>query len=138
MRPQTTDEGVHVVSAIWWKKEKAPASGKSTHRLRPFTRRAPADGAMEGASRKSVDEGRDQCGADTVEQVIRERVREIMLTVLEQELEAALGARASQRTASRSGYRHGVRERVLVTSLGPTRIEVPRARLHDERGAMQE
>ena len=93
---------------------------------------------MDGDSRKSDQDGRRQFGADTLELVIRERVREIIGAVIEQELEAALGASASQRTANRCGYRHGVRDRTLVTSLGPTTIEVPRARIRDEFDGTQE
>jgi putative transposase len=93
---------------------------------------------MDGDSRKLVGGESAQFGPDTIEEVIRTRVREIIATVLEQELEAALGARSSERSASRCGYRHGVRERTLVTSLGPTTIAVPRARLNEASGEGQE
>jgi putative transposase len=54
-------------------------------------------------------------------------------------LDAALGAGKSQRVgAARSGYRHGSRERQLTTSLGPTTLTMPRARLHDEEGQESE
>lgn len=93
---------------------------------------------MDGDSRKAVGEETRRFGPDGIEVVIRERVREIIARVIEEELEVALGARASERTAERCGYRHGTRERMLVTSLGPTTITVPRARLHQESGGMQE
>jgi transposase-like protein len=93
---------------------------------------------MDGDSRKSVSEESPEFGPDTLEREIRKRVREIIGTVIEEELEAALGARTSQRTASRCGYRHGVRERTLVTSLGPTTLAVPRARIDDESGERHE
>jgi putative transposase len=64
---------------------------------------------------------------------MRERVRATIEQIAEEELEAALGAARSARVgAQRSGYRHGTRPRTLTTSLGPTMIAMPRARV---RGA---
>jgi transposase-like protein len=40
--------------------------------------------------------------------------------------------------SARSGYRHGSRERQLTTSLGPTTIMMPRARVRDEEGQESE
>lgn len=75
---------------------------------------------------------------ETIETAIRERIRETIETVLEQELEAALGAEPSARVADqRRGYRHGHRPRVLTTSVGPTVVEVPRARLRTEAGSTE-
>jgi putative transposase len=70
-------------------------------------------------------------GLDTIEEKMRERVRATIEAIVEEELEAALGARRGSRVGQqRRGYRHGGRERTLTTSLGPTTLRVPRARLH--------
>ena len=76
-------------------------------------------------------------GPDSIEGGIRERVREVIQTIVNQELEAALGASPSTRVEGRQGYRHGTRARTVTTSLGPTTIEMPRARLHDEDGSRE-
>src|SRR5437879_13391293 len=61
---------------------------------------------------------------------MRERVRDTIERIVEEELEAALGAARSARVGDvRAGYRHGTRSRTLTTSLGPTTITMPRARL---------
>ncbi len=75
---------------------------------------------------------------ETLEAAIRERVRATIEAVLEQELEAALGAEPSARVGDqRRGYRHGSRHRVLTTSVGPTAVAVPRARLRTEAGSTE-
>jgi transposase-like protein len=75
---------------------------------------------------------------ETLEAAIRERVRATIEVVLEQELEAALGAEPSARVADqRRGYRHGHRTRVLTTSVGPTTVAVPRARLQTGGGSTE-
>src|SRR3989475_11423924 len=72
----------------------------------------------------------ERFGLDTIEEVMRERVRATIEAIVEEELEAALGAGRGARVGEqRQGYRHGVRERRLTTSLGPTQLTVPRARL---------
>jgi putative transposase len=73
-------------------------------------------------------------GPDSIEIGIRERVREVIQTIVKEELEAALGAGASTRVEGRQGYRHGTRPRTVTSSLGPTTIEMPRARLRNESG----
>jgi putative transposase len=73
-------------------------------------------------------------GPDSIEIGIRERVREVIQTIVNEELEAALGASASTRVEGRQGYRHGTRPRTVTSSLGPTTIEMPRARLRSESG----
>src|SRR3989442_9026412 len=74
-------------------------------------------------------EGRE-VAADTIERVMRERVRDTIERIVAEELEAALGAARSARVGeARAGYRHGTRSRTLTTSLGPTTITMPRARL---------
>jgi len=77
--------------------------------------------------------------ADTIEQVMRERVRDAIEAIVEEELEAALGARSSARVGEeRHGYRHGTRSRTLTTSLGPATIAMPRARLEVSDGTTRE
>ena len=63
----------------------------------------------------------------------------IIESIVEEELEAALGAARSQRSGPvRVGYRHGKRARTLTTSLGPTTIAMPRARIESEDGLRRE
>ena len=69
--------------------------------------------------------------ADSLETLMRERVRATLEALVEEELAAALGADRSARVgAVRQGYRHGTRPRTLTTSLGPTTLAMPRARIH--------
>jgi putative transposase len=69
-------------------------------------------------------------GADSIEMAMRLRIRDTIEELVRQELEAALGAVKSARVGeTRQGYRHGTRERTLTTSLGPTTIAMPRARV---------
>ena len=77
-------------------------------------------------------------GPDSIEIGIRGRVREVIQAIVNEELEAALGASASSRTEGRQGYRHGTRARTVTSSLGPTTIEMPRARLHGHGGEARE
>src|SRR5437879_965199 len=78
-------------------------------------------------------------GLDTIEQGMRERVRATIEAIVEEELEAALGAGRGARVGeTRRGYRHGVRARTLTTSLGPTTLTMPRARLLQGEGQMVE
>ena len=70
---------------------------------------------------------------------MRERVRATIEAIVEEELEAALGAPKSVRVGTtRQGYRHGTRPRTLTTSLGPTTITMPRARVHRADGQARE
>jgi putative transposase len=91
---------------------------------------------MADDTKKRVEtEAKVRWNPETLEEAIRERIRLTIEVVLEQELEAALGAGLSARVGDeRRGYRHGRRERVLTTSVGPTRVAVPRARLRTEAG----
>jgi transposase-like protein len=86
----------------------------------------------DAVAKHSSQDGRvdREFGPDSIEGGIRERVREVIQTIVNEELEAALGAGVSRRVEGRQGYRHGTRERTVTTSLGPTTIEMPRARLH--------
>jgi putative transposase len=74
-------------------------------------------------------------GPDAIEQVMRERVRATIEAIVAEELDAALGAGRSARVGkARRGYRHGARARTLTTSLGPTTLTMPRARLTPGEG----
>jgi putative transposase len=85
---------------------------------------------MQDDSRKAPTGQADAFGPDTIEARMRTRIRETIEAIVEEELEAALGAEKSARVGeSRQGYRHGHRERTLTTSLGPTTIRLPRARM---------
>jgi len=78
-------------------------------------------------------------GKATLEGLMRERIRATIEAIVDEELEAALGAARSQRVgAVRAGYRHGKRERTLSTSLGATKIAMPRARIEDAQGHSRE
>jgi putative transposase len=95
---------------------------------------------MEHCTRKAEDEKAiPEFGPDTIEMAMRVRVRETIEAIVEEELEAALGARKSARVGdTRQGYRHGNRERTLTTSLGPTTIAMPRARIRQADGTSGE
>ena len=70
---------------------------------------------------------------------MRARVRTLLEAIIDEELEAALGAGKSARVgATRQGYRHGTRVRTLTTSLGPTTIAMPRARVRGADGTLAE
>ncbi len=78
-------------------------------------------------------------GKGALEELLRERIRTTIESIVDEELEAALGAAPSQRRGPvRVGYRHGKRSRTLTTSLGPTTIAMPRARLEGEDGRRRE
>lgn len=78
-------------------------------------------------------------GPDTIEARMRTRIRETIEAIVEEELEAAMGAAKSVRVGeTRQGYRHGTRERTLTTSLGPTTIAMPRARVRQADGTSAE
>jgi putative transposase len=78
-------------------------------------------------------------GKGALEELMRERIRTTIESIIEEELVAALGAARSERCSPvRVGYRHGKRSRTLTTSLGPTTIAMPRARLSGEDGRRRE
>src|SRR5215203_2792205 len=95
---------------------------------------------MEHCTKKPGDEKEIPAwGPDTIEARMRTRIRETIEIVVEQELEAALGAALSARVGeTRQGYRHGTRERTLTTSVGPTLIAMPRARVRQADGTTTE
>src|SRR2546429_9872591 len=94
---------------------------------------------MGSDSRKRGPGEEHEVGADTIECVMRERVRDTIERIVKEELDAALGAARSVRVGeARAGYRHGTRSRTLTTSLGPTTITMPRARLVTEDGGTTE
>ena len=78
-------------------------------------------------------------GKGALGELMRERIRTTIEGIIDEELVAALGAARSQRSGPvRVGYRHGKRSRTLTTSLGPTTIAMPRARLEGEDGRRRE
>ena len=82
---------------------------------------------------------KEEFGPDTIEQLMREKVREKIEMIVDEELMLALGAGRSERIGEdRRGYLHGTRTRTLTTSLGPTRFEMPRARVKTEEGGTKE
>jgi len=74
----------------------------------------------------------------SLEMVIRSRARAWIETIIEAEVEDVLAAPLSARVEGRRGYRHGTRDRTLTTSLGPTTIAMPRARLQQTDGSTTE
>lgn len=95
---------------------------------------------MEHCTKKPGDEKEIPAfGDDSIEMTMRRRIRETIEEVVTQELEAVLGAMKSARVGdARRGYRHGTRARTLTTSLGPTTIAMPRARVHHADGTSRE
>jgi transposase-like protein len=95
---------------------------------------------MEHCTSKSGDEkGIPAFGVDSIEMAMRLRIRNTIEELVKEELDVALGASKSARVGEqRQGYRHGSRERTLTTSLGPTTIAMPRARVQQADGARTE
>lgn len=95
---------------------------------------------MEDCTRKPGDEKEiREFGSDSIEMAMRLRIRDTIEELVKQELDAALGAVKSARVGdTRQGYRHGTRERTLTTSLGPTTIGMPRARMQRTDGTSTE
>jgi transposase-like protein len=95
---------------------------------------------MEHCTKKSDEEKEIPAfGADSIEMAMRLRIRDTIEELVQQELDAALGAVKSARVGeTRQGYRHGTRERTLTTSLGPTTIAMPRARVRGADGPSAE
>lgn len=78
-------------------------------------------------------------GKGGLEELMRERIRATIESIVDEELEEALGAARSERVGPiRAGYRHGKRPRTLTTSLGPTTIAMPRARIEGADGRRRE
>jgi putative transposase len=95
---------------------------------------------MDDCTRKPDDEKEiREFGSDSIEMGMRLRIRDTIEELVRQELDAALGAVKSARVGdTRQGYRHGTRERTLTTSLGPTTIAMPRARMQRTDGTSTE
>ena len=88
---------------------------------------------MDNDSKKV--ELKEAFGPDTIEQYMRAQVRDKLEKIIEEEVMQALGAGRYQRVGEeRLGYLHGSRKRTLTTSLGPTTLSMPRARLKAEDG----
>jgi putative transposase len=80
---------------------------------------------------------REAFGPDTIEQYMREQIREKLGKIIEEEVMLAMGAGRYER-GERRGYLHGTRRRTLTTSLGPTTLDMPRARLKTADGGTTE
>src|SRR5437899_2420191 len=94
---------------------------------------------MAKDSRKPRSTDENPTVATSLEAAFRLRARVWIDAIIEEEIEAALGAAPSARVgAERQGYRHGTRERTLTTSLGPTTLAMPRARVRDADGTSGE
>jgi putative transposase len=95
---------------------------------------------MDDCTRKPDDEKEiREFGPDSIEMAMRLRIRDTIEELVKQELDAALGAVKSARVGdTRQGYRHGTRERTLTTSVGPTTIAMPRARMQRTDGTSTE
>jgi putative transposase len=95
---------------------------------------------MDDCTRKPGDEKETPgFGPDSIEIAMRLRIRDTIEALVQEELDAALGAVKSARVGdTRQGYRHGTRERTLTTSLGPTTIAMPRARVQRADGTSAE
>jgi putative transposase len=95
---------------------------------------------MEHCTKKAGDEKEiPTFGPDSLEMAMRLRIRDTIEELVKEELDAALGAPKSARVGdARQGYRHGTRERTLTTSLGPTTIAMPRARVQQADGGRTE
>ena len=74
---------------------------------------------------------------DPRQEQLRGWIRSAIETLLREELDAVLQATRYARDAdgTRHRYRHASRDRHLSTSVGPTPVTVPRARLFDDGGA---
>jgi putative transposase len=103
----------------------------------PPSRAALEDDAMKNDSKNT--ELREAFGPDTIEQYMREQVRDKLGQIIAEEVMLALGADRYERVGEeRRGYLHGTRRRTLTTSLGPTELDMPRARLKTEDGGTTE
>ena len=84
---------------------------------------------MRKQSTPSVSKMEALLGPDPLTEALRGKLREMILTLVEGELAEVLAALPYERKTERRGYRHGSKPRSLTTGLGPTTIEMPRARL---------
>lgn len=75
---------------------------------------------------------------DPLETALRDGVQSYLRELLELEVTAALGRLRYGRQAHAKGQRNGHRSRELIGTLGRMRIDVPRARVADEQGKLQE
>jgi putative transposase len=73
---------------------------------------------------------------DPLQEQLRGWVRTAIEALVREELAAVLQATryARQAEGMRQGYRHASRDRQMATSVGPTAVTVPRARLFDDQG----
>lgn len=94
---------------------------------------------QDSTTKPIVGEASQPFGPDAIEVTMRTRVRDMIATIVREELDAVLGAAKSARVGeTRHGYRHGARARTLTTSLGPTTLQMPRARIQAPDGTTSE
>jgi hypothetical protein len=118
-----------------WESRHHPAQFSSKS-CAPAWRRVPEDDAMADHNQSGTERKDLFSEHDRLELGIREQVRSWIERIVQEELTAVLGADSSLRVGeSRRGYRHGTRARTLTTSLGPTTVTLPRARLFTETGS---
>ena len=79
---------------------------------------------MEEVSREKVVGFRQD-----IRELLKRRVAEAVEVVLKEELAEVLGTTWYERSAVRRGYRNGSEERLITTSQGTRKIEVPRGRV---------
>lgn len=77
-------------------------------------------------------------GGDPLSEAIRREVVGVIEHIAAEELAEKLEAGPYVRTDQRRGHRNGSERRTLVTSLGPTSFQKPRARVWDEEGRERE
>jgi transposase-like protein len=75
---------------------------------------------------------------DGLRALVQAAVRGAIEVAVETELTLDLGRAAWERAATARGYRHGTITRQLVTSAGPVALTIPRGRVSQPDGTMQE
>ena len=77
-------------------------------------------------------------GPDLLRDGLRGKLRELVSELLEAEVDSTLAVARYARSEGRAGYRNGTKPRTINTALGPTEVDVPRARLFRASGASTE
>jgi putative transposase len=101
-------------------------------------KRSTAECSAQDAPRCAASTELTPFGPDPLAEKLRAMVGGLIQELVAAELTEALHATRYQRTGEigmRQGYRHTKRSRELATSLGPTTIQLQRARLFDAAGA---
>ena len=77
-------------------------------------------------------------GKDPLTEALKAEIAEKIQWIIEEEVKGVLGTQSYERVKERIGYRHGYKPRTICTSMGKSKIEVPRARLMKEDGSSYE